>query len=78
MTIHDLPAGGQGQVTQERMEGEEMTAPTTDCAAILRARAAVMAAHERYLNDPTAGPDQDRAYRRLVALEIADFEEGER
>lgn len=55
-----------------------MTAPTTDCSeAVLRARAAVKAAHARFRADPTAGPDQDRAYDRLVALEMADAEEGD-
>jgi hypothetical protein len=63
-------------MTSDGTEGREMTAPTTDCVAILRARAAVSAAHTRYLNDPTAGTDQDRAYNRLVALEVADAEEG--
>lgn len=54
-----------------------MTAPTTDCQAVLRARAAVSDAYQRRRTDPAAEADLVRAYHRLTVLEIADAEEDE-
>jgi hypothetical protein len=59
------------------MRGRDMSAPTTDCQAVLRARAAVSEAYRRRRTDPAAETDLRRAYDRMTVLEIVDAEEDE-